>query len=350
MSHKSAVSEKGFAPKVRQIADAVDGVAAALEKHGRHGEAITAHDAATKLRKKVDGDNVDIAVSAIDLSEEITVHYVADKNSKFLKNNIKDVGKLMMDVCQAIDEYQNASAGKALVLWYQGRYDEAQDIFERELPINDRLNYDCFDRSQERTDILYNLSQSLRRQNRFAESELLFKQVLDRRTARSPGNSDTGGAINDLASLYIEQGRYAEAEPLLKKAVGILEKDADPETYRTTALTDLALANEGQKHYSEALESIRTASQIHSERIRIGSLSQSAGIENERIGFRGTFATHLRVLDSRQAEAPSLRGELTEESFKIGQLYHDGPVGDALARMSLRFAAGTGALAANTKK
>jgi hypothetical protein len=42
-------------------------------------------------------------------------------------------------------------------------------------------------------------------------------------------NRDLGGALNNLAQLYGDVGRDAEAEPLFKRALAIYEKAAGPE-------------------------------------------------------------------------------------------------------------------------
>jgi Tetratricopeptide repeat len=42
-------------------------------------------------------------------------------------------------------------------------------------------------------------------------------------------NRDLGGALNNLAQLYGDVGRDAEAEPLFKRALAIDEKAAGPE-------------------------------------------------------------------------------------------------------------------------
>ena len=44
-----------------------------------------------------------------------------------------------------------------------------------------------------------------------------------------PDHPDVASALNNLASLYHKQGRYAEAEPLYKRSLAINEKALGPD-------------------------------------------------------------------------------------------------------------------------
>ena len=41
--------------------------------------------------------------------------------------------------------------------------------------------------------------------------------------ALGPDHSDVAKSLNNLATLYADQGRYAEAEPLYKRALAVVE-------------------------------------------------------------------------------------------------------------------------------
>jgi hypothetical protein len=51
--------------------------------------------------------------------------------------------------------------------------------------------------------------------------------------ARPPGHPDVAVSLNNLASLYSIQGRYAEAEPLNKRALAIRERRWAPITHKS---------------------------------------------------------------------------------------------------------------------
>ncbi len=62
-----------------------------------------------------------------------------------------------------------------------------------------------------------------------------------------------GQSLNNLAELYRAQGRYAEAEPLYRRALAIVEKALGPEHPHVAAnLNNLAGLYQAQGHYAEA--------------------------------------------------------------------------------------------------
>jgi tetratricopeptide (TPR) repeat protein len=64
---------------------------------------------------------------------------------------------------------------------------------------------------------LNNLALLYRNQGRYADAEPLYKRSLAiREKALGPDHPDVAQSLNNLAGLYDSQGRYAEAEPLYK--------------------------------------------------------------------------------------------------------------------------------------
>ena len=65
-------------------------------------------------------------------------------------------------------------------------------------------------------------------EGRYAEAEPLYKRALAiREKALGPDHPDyflVAQSLNKLAAFYGHQGRYAEAEPLYKRALAIFEK------------------------------------------------------------------------------------------------------------------------------
>ena len=84
-----------------------------------------------------------------------------------------------------------------------------------------------------------NLEQALRlnqkaiqlyNQGRYAEAEPLYKRSLAiREKALGPDHPDVAQSLNNLAVLYVDQGRYADAEPLYKRSLAIREKALGPD-------------------------------------------------------------------------------------------------------------------------
>ena len=82
-----------------------------------------------------------------------------------------------------------------------------------------------------------------RSQGRYAEAEPLYQRSLAiREKALGPDHPDVGTSLNNLAVLYQSQGRYAEAEPLYQRALAIREKALGPDHPDVgTSLNNLAV-------------------------------------------------------------------------------------------------------------
>ena len=91
-------------------------------------------------------------------------------------------------------------------------------------------------------------------QGRYAEAEPLYKRALAiEEKALGPEHPDIATSLNNLALLYQVQGRYAEAEPLYKRALAIGEKALGPEHPDVaTSLNNLAELYQAQGRYAEA--------------------------------------------------------------------------------------------------
>ncbi len=77
---------------------------------------------------------------------------------------------------------------------------------------------------------LDNLAELYRAQGRYAEAEPLYKRALAIfEKALGPEHPDVAINLDNLAGLYHAQGKYAEAEPLVKRALAIFEKVLGPE-------------------------------------------------------------------------------------------------------------------------
>ena len=66
-------------------------------------------------------------------------------------------------------------------------------------------------------------------QRRYAEAELLYKRSLAvREKGLGPEHPNVGSSLNNLAQLYRDQGHYDKAAPLLERRLAILEKALGP--------------------------------------------------------------------------------------------------------------------------
>ena len=77
---------------------------------------------------------------------------------------------------------------------------------------------------------LNNLAGLYAHQGRYADAEPLYKRALAiREKALGPDHPDVAASLNNLAELYANQGRYADAEPLYKRSLAISEKALGPD-------------------------------------------------------------------------------------------------------------------------
>ncbi len=72
---------------------------------------------------------------------------------------------------------------------------------------------------------LNNLANLYREMGRYAEAEPLFRRSLEINEKQlGADHPNVAQSLNNLAALYREMGRYAEAEPLYRRSLEIKEK------------------------------------------------------------------------------------------------------------------------------
>nr|WP_232224256.1 tetratricopeptide repeat protein [Mastigocladopsis repens] len=139
----------------------------------------------------------------------------------------------------------------ALLYDSQGRYSEAEPLYQQALELRKRLL------GEEHPDVaqsLNNLAYLYRSQGRYIEAEPLYQQALElRKRLLGEEHLDVAQSLNNLANLYRSQGRYIEAEPLYQQALELwrsLLGDEHPPV--ATSLHNLALLYFSQGRYTEA--------------------------------------------------------------------------------------------------
>jgi CHAT domain-containing protein/Flp pilus assembly protein TadD len=101
---------------------------------------------------------------------------------------------------------------------------------------------------------LNNLASRYQDQGRYADAEPLYNRSLAiYEKALGPNHPDVATSLNNLAGLYYVQGRYADAEPLYKRSLAILEKALGPNHPDVaTSLNNLAFLYQDQGRYADA--------------------------------------------------------------------------------------------------
>ena len=179
----------------------------------------------------------------------------------------------------------------------QHRYSEAAQLYERSEAIRKRRKELAW--ARERAWLRYTeAGRNAHREGRYAEAEEQFKAAV--KEAETFGEQDPRYAtsLNSLALLYLTQGNYAQAEPLLQRSLAIAEKALGPEHPNVaTSLNNLALLYYTQGKYAQAEPLYRRALAI---------AEKALGSEHPNVAT--TLENHADLLQktNRDAEAANL--------------------------------------------
>ncbi len=143
----------------------------------------------------------------------------------------------------------------------------------------------------------------LRDAGKYAEAAVLAERLLEieERSVRGPDRNDVALALNDLAQLYWAQDRYAEAEPLLRRSLDIIERARGHQDNNVAvALDSLANLYSAQGHYAEAEPLFRRSLAIREKESQRDN-PDDAGVSNALNSL-----ARLYVAQGRTAEAEPL--------------------------------------------
>jgi tetratricopeptide (TPR) repeat protein/CHAT domain-containing protein len=339
------IREKTFGPDHPDVAQSLNNLAFVYQEQGRYAEARPLFLRSLVVREKaLDPDHPDIAQS------------------------LNNLGFLYRD---------------------QGRDADAEPLLQRSLAIRERaLGPD----NPNVAVSLNNLGFLYRHQHRYAEAEPLLQRslaILER--SLGPEHPEVAQSLNNLGLLYRDQGRYGEAEPLLQRSLAILERtlgDGHPNVAQS--LNSLALLHQSQGRYAEAeafhkraLAILDTAlvpghptiaatldhlARLHGQignaddalaysRKATASAVAHADVETTRgvvtdgivsvVGDRADyFVHHVANLAAASRKGLGPEADLGREALIMAQWAKHSAAATAVAQMSLRFAAGSDALAA----
>jgi len=133
------------------------------------------------------------------------------------------------------------------------------------------------------------------RQGHYGDAEKSIKAALKEAERFGPQDLRLGTTLNNLAELYRDQGKYAEAEPLYKRSLVIVVKVLGPEhQYAATNLNNLALLYQDQGKYVEAERLYKRSLAIRENALGLEHPNVALSLEN--------YAALLRKTN-REAEA-----------------------------------------------
>jgi CHAT domain-containing protein/Tfp pilus assembly protein PilF len=176
---------------------------------------------------------------------------------------------------------------------------------------------------------LNNLADLYDQQGRYADAEPLYKRSLAiREKALGLDHPDVASSLNNLASLYQNQGRYADAEPLYKRSLAIWEKALGPDHPSiATSLNNLAILYDKQGRYADAEPLYQRALAIneqafgHDHPTVALSLNNLAGL-NERQGrYTDAELLYKRALEISQKALDPNHIDVAVSLSNLGKIY-----------------------------
>jgi CHAT domain-containing protein/tetratricopeptide (TPR) repeat protein len=174
--------------------------------------------------------------------------------------------------------------------------------------------------------------------NRFAEAEPLLRRALViAEKSYGPNHPDVANRLHNLSSLLFATHRLVEAEPLLRRALAINEESLGPDHLEVAKnLNNLAVLGAERGDWGEAARLKRRAA-----RIVIGA----RGGRSDRLAGLARRSGDLRYAARAVYRAGGGSPEARSEGFELAQWELQSEAANALSQMAVRFAKGDGPLA-----
>jgi tetratricopeptide (TPR) repeat protein len=141
-------------------------------------------------------------------------------------------------------------------------------------------------------------------------------------------HADYGGALNNLARVYMAQGKYADAEGLFKRALAIYEKTQGPDRPNVAhVLTGLAAVYADQGKYADAEGTLKRALTIYekargvSQRAVANTLSNLAIVYTEQGKYADAEPLYQRSLAIREKALGKDHPDVAESLYNLANAY-----------------------------
>ena len=166
-------------------------------------------------------------------------------------------------------------------------------------------------------------------QGRYPEAEPLFKRALGiREKSLGRDHPDVATSLNDLGDLYTNQSRYAEAEPLYRRALVIRDKvlGSDHPNVGTT-LTDLGDLYTNQERYGEAEPLYKRALAIRERSLGrehpdvATSLNDLGDLYTNQERYGEAEPLYKRALAIREKSFHGVHPDVAQTLHDLGDLY-----------------------------
>jgi tetratricopeptide (TPR) repeat protein len=379
------IAESAFGPNGVEVARALTNSAIALYKQGRLAEAEAFCKRALSIRESALGpEHPDVAHTLNSLAlvysdqgryadaEPVARRALAIDEAAYGPNHPNMVSRLnnLADIYRLEGRYGDAEAlykravavaeqsgndhfvrailnNLAWLYWVQQRYGEAEPHYLRSLGIAERLL------GADHPDLLTHLQNlaALRRvQGRTADAEALLNRALAIGEKAGGNHPHFAKALNNLALVYQEQGRYAEAEALFERAFATAEKVLGPDHPDCgTYLGNMGALQAVQGNWTAAAKHLQQSARIAIARHRrmagaTGTVtSGAAAAELDRPGAK--LALLVKVL-ARLSSPTGGQNAIAPEMYEAAQWAHGSQAAMSIGQMAARQAKQDTALAA----
>jgi tetratricopeptide (TPR) repeat protein len=195
---------------------------------------------------------------------------------------------------------------------------------------------------------LNNLAALYQRQFRYAEAEPLFKRALAlREKALPPGHPDAGQSLNNLATLYERQDRHSDSEPLFKRALAIYRKVPGADPAVATLLNNLGQVYKAEGRYADAEPAIKQSLAIREkvlgrDHVDVArSLNNLADLYQRQDRFAEAEPIYQRALSVRERTVGPDHPDTVASLNNLASLYQaQGRTSDALPLVERMMAGG----------
>jgi tetratricopeptide (TPR) repeat protein len=141
---------------------------------------------------------------------------------------------------------------------------------------------------------------------------------------------NTAHSLNNLSSLYQAQGRYAEAEPLLRRAISICEQQLGPEHPITAlSLNNLSSLYQAQGKYTEAELLLQRAVSIREQQLGADhpdtatSINDLAGLYRSQSKYEQAQPLYLQALAIREQQLGANHPDTATSINDLALLFED---------------------------
>ncbi len=243
------------------------------------------------------------------------------------------------DICHALFGPLHTTVAQSIedIAWlyrYQEKYEEAGTLFHQAL--------DVFERQGEAqrfniANCLNNLAVLYYDQRRFAEAEAFYQQSLMLRKQANPQHPDVGESLHNLATLYTSQKRFAEAEPLFQQALALRKQLLGSQhLYVAHSLNNMAILYWKQQKYVQAEDLLHQALPMYERHLGRKHRSTMQVLANLASCYfvQGRYGEAELLMQQVHTFREHYFGPrhlfVAESSYDLGLLYHaQGKLSDA---------------------